>query len=166
MKIFQFLAPPWRFLHTISVVFFHVSLIFLYDIMSRTSFRVNLHYKSCLNVKELCAWSRCHIWTLSDINGIGTHNQLVRKRTLNHLAKLAKWLSCVVSTIYMVHLTVCTFDCRCIWLNIYQVTYEFHMIITYSQMHRTDKCSQHNSIIWPVWLNGWVSVYELSGCGF
>ena len=26
------------------------------------------------------------------------HNQLVRKQTLNHLAKLAKWLSCFVST--------------------------------------------------------------------
>ena len=33
-------------------------------------------------------------------------------------------------------------------------------------MHRTDKYSQHCSIIWPVWLNGWVFVYELSGCGF
>ena len=40
------------------------------------------------------------------------------------------------------------------------------MIKTYSQMHRTDKYSQHSSIIWPVWLNGWVFVYELSGCGF
>ena len=28
------------------------------------------------------------------------------------------------------------------------------MIITYSQMHRTDKFSQHSSIIWPAWLNG------------
>ena len=28
------------------------------------------------------------------------------------------------------------------------------MIKTYSQMHRTDKYSQHSSIIWPVWLNG------------
>ena len=27
-------------------------------------------------------------------------------------------------------------------------------IITYSQMHRTDKYSQHSSIIWPVWVNG------------
>ena len=27
---------------------------------------------------------------LSDCNGIRTHNHLVRKRTLNHLAKLAK----------------------------------------------------------------------------
>ena len=28
------------------------------------------------------------------------------------------------------------------------------MIITYSQIHRTDKYSQHSSIIWPIWLNG------------
>ena len=40
------------------------------------------------------------------------------------------------------------------------------MIITYSQMHRTDKYWQHSSIIWPVWLNGWLFVYQLSGCGF
>ena len=33
-------------------------------------------------------------------------------------------------------------------------------------MHRTDKYSQHSSIIWPVWLDGWVFVYELSGSGF
>ena len=28
------------------------------------------------------------------------------------------------------------------------------LIKTYSQMHRTDKYSQHSSIIWPAWLNG------------
>ena len=33
-------------------------------------------------------------------------------------------------------------------------------------MQRPDKYSQHSSIIWPVWLNGSVFVYELSGCGF
>ena len=53
---------------------------------------------SCLNVKELLARSRRHIWRLSHCNGTRTHNHLVRKRTLNHLAKLAKWLSFVVST--------------------------------------------------------------------
>ena len=36
------------------------------------------------------------------------------------------------------------------------------MIITYSQIHRTDKHSQHRH----VWLNDWVFVHELSGCGF
>ena len=40
------------------------------------------------------------------------------------------------------------------------------MIGTYSQIHRTDKYSHYSSIIWPVWLNGWVFVFELSGCAF
>ena len=36
----------------------------------------------------------------------------------------------------------------------------------YSQMHRTDKYTQLSSIIWSLWPNSWVFVYELSGCGF
>ena len=40
------------------------------------------------------------------------------------------------------------------------------MIITYSQMHRADKYSHYSSIIWSVWPNGWVFVWELGGCGF
>ena len=32
------------------------------------------------------------------------------------------------------------------------------MTRTCSQMHRTDKYSEHSSIIWPVWPNGWVFV--------
>ena len=35
-----------------------------------------------------------------------------------------------------------------------------------TRMHRTDKYSQHSSIIWLVWLNHWVLDYELSGCEF
>ena len=34
---------------------------------------------------------------------------------------------------------------------------------TCSQMHRTDKYSEHSSIIWLVWPNGWEFVWELSG---
>ena len=37
------------------------------------------------------------------------------------------------------------------------------MARTYSQMHRTNMYSEHSWIIWPVWPNGWVFVYELSG---
>ena len=37
---------------------------------------------------------------------------------------------------------------------------------TCSQSHRTDKYSEQSSIIWPVWLNGWMFVYELSVSGF
>ena len=40
------------------------------------------------------------------------------------------------------------------------------MIKTCSQMHRTDKYSQHSSIIRPVWPNGWEFIYALSGRGF
>ena len=76
-------------------------------IMSRTSFRVNPYSIVCLNVKELLARSRRHIWSFSDSNEIRNHNHLVLKRTLNQLSKLAKWLSCVVSSYLSVHLTVC-----------------------------------------------------------
>ena len=38
---------------------------------------------SFLNVKE------CNIWKLSDSNEFQTHNHLVRKQTLKHLAQLA-----------------------------------------------------------------------------
>ena len=39
-------------------------------------------------------------------------------------------------------------------------------IRTYSQMHQTDENSQDSSVIWPVRLNGWFFVYELSFCKF
>ena len=41
-----------------------------------------------------------------------------------------------------------------------------HMIITYSQLHYTNKYSQHSSIICPLWLNGWLFIYKLSGSWF
>ena len=41
-----------------------------------------------------------------------------------------------------------------------------HMTRTYSQMHCTNKCSEHSSVIWPVRPNGLVFLYELSGSGF
>ena len=36
--------------------------------------------------------------SLGGSDGIRIPNHLIRKRTLNHLVKLAEWLSCVVST--------------------------------------------------------------------
>ena len=64
-------------------------------------FQIESKLYSCLNVTELLAQSRHHIWSLSDCNLIRTHNNLVRKRKLNHLAKLsslAKWLSVCLRT--------------------------------------------------------------------
>ena len=48
---------------------------------------------SCLSVKELLTQNRRKFWILSDCNMTRTHNHLVRKRTRNYLATLAKWLS-------------------------------------------------------------------------
>ena len=60
------------------------------------AFQSESTFYSCLNVKELLARNRHEIWSLSDCKWTLTHNHLVRKRTLNHLVKLAslaKWLS-------------------------------------------------------------------------
>ena len=35
----------------------------------------------------------------------------------------------------------------------------------HSQVHCTDQYSEGDSIIWPVWLNGWVFDYQLSASG-
>ena len=71
-----------------SVCYYHVTYTF------QSEFPLYI----CLNVKELLARNRSDIWSLSDCNGTRIHNHLVLKRTLNHLAKLTKWLSCAVST--------------------------------------------------------------------
>ena len=83
--------------------------------MSCTSFRVSLHSILFLNVKELLAQSRLHIWSLSDCNGIRTHNHFVRKRTLNHLANWPNDWAVLWVLICTVYLTVCY----------YHVMYEF-----------------------------------------
>ena len=41
-----------------------------------------------------------------------------------------------------------------------------YRIRTYSQIHRTDKYSEHSSVIWPVEPSGWESVYEISHSTF
>ena len=78
---------------------------------------------SCLNVKELLAWNWREIWSLSDCNRTRTHNHLVCKWTLNHLAKAAKWLSCVVST--------CLYDAfDCMFLSS-GGRYSFYILMVY-----------------------------------
>ena len=56
-----------------------------YQVMYAFQSESTLH--SYLNVKELLAGTSCDIWYLSVSNEIRTHNHLVCKRTLNHLAK-------------------------------------------------------------------------------
>ena len=56
------------------------------------------HIGIVFNSSVFLPQSRRKIWSLSDCNWTRTHYQLVHKQTLNLLAKLAKWLSYVVST--------------------------------------------------------------------
>ena len=66
-----------------------------------------LSYFCCKDLKLIANFLNYSEIIISDCNWNWTHiNHLVHKRTLNHLAKLAKWLSCVVST-YMYG----AFDC-------------------------------------------------------
>ena len=64
---------------------------------------------SSLNVKELLARNRREIWSLSDCNWTRTHNHLVHKRTLNHLAKLVEFFSWV----FVYELSGCGFESSC-----------------------------------------------------
>ena len=72
--------------------------------------------------------------SLSNCNETPTHTHVIRKRTLNHLAKLAKWLSCVMST---VHLIVCS----------YYVTYESTV---YSYLNAKELFAQNRRDIWSL----------------
>ena len=79
--------------------YLYLRCIWLYGtIVSRTSSGINPDSAACLNVKELLARSKHHIWTSSDSNEIRTDSHLVRKPRLNHLAKLVKWLSRLLGT--------------------------------------------------------------------
>ena len=89
---------------------------------------------SWLNVKELLARSRHKIWSLSDSNWTWTHNHLVCKRTLNHLAKLVKWLSCVVST-YLFGAFDCMFLTDCIFFTNQVVVGLSHVAVMYHQLN-------------------------------
>ena len=80
----------WVLICTVSltVSFYHVAYVF------QSKSRLYRY----VNVKELPYRNRPDIWSLIDCNTTQTYNHLVCKRALNHLAKLAKGLSCAVST--------------------------------------------------------------------
>ena len=71
-------TPNWTEI-ILTVCYYHVTYAFQSE---------SILY-SCLNAKKLLARNRRDIWNLGDSNGIKSHNHLVRKRMLNHLAKLS-----------------------------------------------------------------------------
>ena len=104
----------------------------------------------CLKVKELLARSRREIWRWSDCNWTRTQNHLVLKRTLNHLAKLVLGSSPVAVTSPSDFAPASSKEFLDIQANIecgFTLKRVRDMTRTYSQMHRTDKYSEHSSII-------------------
>ena len=90
-------------------------------IMLRTSFRVNPHYVVWLNVKELPASSRHHIWSLSDSNGIRTHNHLVCKWKLNHLWFRWLWVRILLLSQKQSYLLLTEFSlCQILFDNVFR----------------------------------------------
>ena len=123
---------------------------------------------------ELC----CEYLSLQCMWLITTYSQmhLTDKYSQHSSIIWSVWLN---GWVFIYKLTGCEFESYCCHLNFryctcFQATIECrfilkhicNMIITYRQMQCTDKYSQHSSIIWPVWLNGWVFLYKCSGCGF
>ena len=41
-----------------------------------------------------------------------------------------------------------------------------HSIVAWMSRNFLLEAGAKSEVIWPAWLNGWVFVYELSGCGF
>ena len=71
----------------------NTSLIILCSCHVTYAFQSESIFYSYLNFKDLLARSKPKIGSLSDCNWTRTQNHLVRKQTLDQLAKLAKCLS-------------------------------------------------------------------------
>ena len=114
------------------------------------------HY-SWRNVKELLDRSRRKMWSLSDCNWTRTQNYLVRKRTLNHLAKLAKWLSFVQST-YLYG----AFDCM--FLSCHDKYIQLISIILHLSRGTLCKAFANYKKSWILFLNSNLSLFTQIVC--
>ena len=101
-----------------------------------------------LNVKELLAQSRREICRWSDCNWARTYNHLVLKETFNHLAKLAMWLSCVLST--YLH---SAFDCMFLSCHV-RVSWWIHTLyLTDCQGTPSSKQARNLKVKWLQWVS-------------
>ena len=86
-----------------------------------------------------------------------TYNPLVRKRTINHLAKLAKWLSCVVNTYLFV-----AFGCMLLSCHTCMSEWIYSLQFLKCQGVPSWKQAWYLKCKW----NEWHSNADLSGYGF
>ena len=93
-------TQKWKSIYFVCKKFFNICVLFqcmVYWINFQNMYTFT-YQKTLLHTLLLLVFKIVEILQFIDCNWIRTHNHLVHKRTLNHLAKLAKWLSCVVST--------------------------------------------------------------------
>ena len=90
----------------------------MYEKFQQILLGVNLHSTVAWMLKELLSRNRCDTLSLSGSNSIRTYNPLVRKRTLNHLTKLAKCLSVRLRT-------------KCLWVRIPLLSLMLLIDVTY-----------------------------------
>ena len=126
----------------------------MFIIMSRNSFRVNLHFIICMNVKEL-------LGQIKESNGIRTYNHLVRKRTFNHLAKTSQWLN---GWVFVYKLSVCEFESSCSQvkfslMSIISASAFWIFLILLSWQIRSKVCLHHLK-----WWSGTFMVLEARNC--
>ena len=98
------------------------------------------------NIKDLLIQNKCNIWSLSDYNGIRTHDHQIFVLFCEYLSLWCIWL-CVLNVKELLaqnRLNIWSLsDCNWIWTH-------NHLV-----------CKRT-----PVWLNGWVFIYDLSDCCF
>ena len=114
--------------------------------------------------------SETRTWQDNNIRSNAPYRKVLTAQ-LNHLANLAKWLSVRLRTKWLwARISMLSVKLQ-IWRLLratssltFRQTIECgftmklvrDLKITYSQVHHEEKYLQHSSIIWPVWLNGWV----------
>ena len=84
----------------------------------------------------------CSVICVCECNWTRTHNHLVPKRTLTHLAKLSTYVHDVSSKDFLD--TQATIECR----------FTLKRVREMKRTYSLDNYSRHSSIILPVWVNG------------
>ena len=162
--------------------------------MSRTRFRVNPHFIITRMSRNSLLKTGAISEVLSDCNGTETHNHLARMVHLTECSCHVN--ARVSELIHTVKLPECQgipcskrvdiwslSDCSGTRVDIRYCAYFRQEVPWHSGNYRgwihsetrmwhdeniqwNAPYSQHSSIIWPVWLNVWIFVYELSGIRF
>ena len=124
---------------------FHINITSFWCIYLKQCLWLIFHFQSYVHDSLWYQLIICQIFSnISDCNWTWTHNHLVHKRTLDHLVKLAKWLSCVVST-YLYGASDCMFlSCH---VSLVSLTHAIALAQTHSQaysFHLRDLSHWHN----------------------